>query len=283
VSSEAGTHIASGGNGMAVGILTQKLDPAAAAARVEQIDRFAYKLVYARNVGHPFAVDLQAGRLPLATVQLFFCNWYTFALEVNTALGTLYHRFVPLFKRYPELEDLITEKIADEFGQPGKGGHIRTLEKTAANLGISKDELVYHELCPAARALTDYIVRLTTEGTLAEYASMGISEGQSSHWSRAFSQGIRKHYLQTKRDGGEPYFSTHAEADRQDHQGGMGHGGQAKFMLRTLYELGEAEFRPGWSPEYVVYMGKELIGRVLDEVHSGVTVRGELARLGLDG
>jgi pyrroloquinoline quinone (PQQ) biosynthesis protein C len=232
-------------------------------------------------MAHPFFLDMQKGVLPFDKIQQFFRNWYAFALEVNTAAGTIYHRFVPLFKQYPDLEDIITEKIADEFGQPLKGGHIRTLEKTAASLGVSKNDLVFTEITPGARAWTDYIVRLTTEGTLAEYYAMSIWEGNSGYWSGAFSKALLTHYIKTGTSADEPYMSTHAEADLDEHEGGMGHGDQAKYTLQRLYELGEAKFRPGWSPEYCIWMCSELMTMVEDDIYRGVTVDGELRKLGV--
>ena len=257
----------------------QRLDPAAAKKRVDELDQLAQKIVHEHLLTHPFMIDLAAGKLPMEKVQQYFRYWYTFALEVNTSCGMLYHRFVDFFKQHPDFEDIITEKLADEYGQPGRGGHIRTFEKTAESLGISKKELVYQEISPAARAFVDFHVRLTTEGTLAEFYAMSIGEGQWGDYSEVFSKALLTHYLKNSTKADEPYFSIHAEADREEHVGGMAHGDMAKNMMCRLYEIGEAKFRPGFSPEYAIFMTFDLGRRLLDDVYKGITVEGELAKL----
>ena len=58
----------------------------------------------------PFFTDLRAGTLSRPRLQGWIKNWYSFALEVNTGMGTVYHQFVGFFKRHPALEDRIAQK-----------------------------------------------------------------------------------------------------------------------------------------------------------------------------
>src|SRR5688572_3279867 len=55
----------------------------------------------------PFFTDLRAGTLSRPRLQGWIKNWYSFALEVNTGMATVYHQFVGFFKRHPELENQI--------------------------------------------------------------------------------------------------------------------------------------------------------------------------------
>ncbi|HEX9878797.1 MAG TPA: hypothetical protein VGB25_01235, partial [Candidatus Binatia bacterium] len=127
-------------------------------AWMEKMSAFAYGCVKRNVLDHPFMLEVTRGTLAREKVQEFFRQWYSFALEVNTSMGTLYHRFNALTRRVPELENLLTDKIADEFGSPGPGGHIRTLEATAQALGVSREELVDARLSPHSRAFCDFTV-----------------------------------------------------------------------------------------------------------------------------
>ena len=81
----------------------------------------------------PFFTDLRAGTLSRPRLQGWIKNWYSFALEVNTGMGTVYHQFVGFFKRHPALEDRIAQKIGEEFTTPAIGGHARM------SLNVEKD------------------------------------------------------------------------------------------------------------------------------------------------
>src|SRR4051794_13631919 len=80
-----------------------------------------------RLTAHPFMRSLQGGSISNGQLRMFIKNWYTFALEVNTAASTLYHRFISFYKTHPEMEDLVTATISEEFSEPGPGGHIRIM------------------------------------------------------------------------------------------------------------------------------------------------------------
>src|SRR5215471_4817483 len=78
----------------------------------------------------PFFTELRAGTLSRARLQGWIKNWYAFAVEVNTGMATVYHQFVGFFKRHPELEDMVAQKIGEEFTTPGLGGHARVAAET---------------------------------------------------------------------------------------------------------------------------------------------------------
>ena len=235
------------------------------AAWIEQMRSFAYSWLTRNVLEHPFMRDVKEGTLPKEKVQEFFRQWYSFALEVNTSMGTLYHRFNALTRRLPELENILTDKIADEFGNPGPGGHIRTLEATAQLLGVNRAELVDAKLSPHARAFCDFTVRITLEGTIGEYATrVCFVEGQAWRFSGAFHRALAAHYLPKEQ---EHYFGLHEEADSKEHAGHMGHGESARKMVELLIEHDEFKFRPGFSPEYIIAMVYKLRGLMLDDIY----------------
>ena len=63
----------------------------------------------------PFFTDLRAGTLSRPRLQGWIKNWYSFALEVNTGMATVYHQFVGFFKRHPELENRIAQNPAEDL------------------------------------------------------------------------------------------------------------------------------------------------------------------------
>ena len=81
----------------------------------------AARLYDQRLLSHPFMRGLERGTVSNDQLRMFIQNWYTFALEVNTAASTVYHRFISFYKTHPEMEDLITSTISEEFSEPGPG------------------------------------------------------------------------------------------------------------------------------------------------------------------
>jgi pyrroloquinoline quinone (PQQ) biosynthesis protein C len=237
-------------------------------AWIDELDALAARCMERDVIQHPFFEELGRATLPREKVQEFFRQWYAFALEINTAMGTLYHRFHWLTKRLPELEDFLTQKIADEYGEPGPGGHIRTLEATARAVGVSREELVEAKLSPHARAYCDFKVRVVTEGTIGEYAITGLTERLAGRFSQVFHAGLAPYKLST---GEDLYFPTHIEADLQQHGKFMGHGEMADRMIGLLLAHDELRFRPGFSPEYLIVTHHRLLGLLIDDVYRGVT------------
>lgn len=235
-------------------------------AWMERMKGFAYGCLKRDVLDHPFVRDVSQGTLPKEKLQEFFRQWYSFALEVNTSMGTLYHRFNALTRRLPELEDILTDKIADEYGNPGPGGHIRTLEATAKALGVSREELVDAKLSPHARAFCDFTVRITLEGTIGEYATrVCFVEGQAWQFSGTFHRALAAHYLPKEHDH---YFGLHEEADSKEHAGHMGHGESGQRMVELLIENDEFKFRPGFSPDYIIATVYKLRGLMYDDIYN---------------
>src|SRR6266566_4004358 len=124
----------------------------------------------------PFFNDLRAGNLSQARLQGWIKNWYAFVLEVNTGMATSYHQFVGFFKRHPELENRIAQKIGEEFTTPAIGGHARMLPILGKALGVSADEMIECELIPEARGLVDFFVRSWIDIPLAECFAVHLDE-----------------------------------------------------------------------------------------------------------
>ncbi len=165
----------------------------------------------------PFFNDLRAGNLSQARLKGWITNWYSFALEVNTGMATVYHQFVGFFKRHPDLEDRIAQKIGEEFTTPAIGGHARMLPILGKALGVSADEMIECELIPEARGLVDFFVRSWIDIPLAECFAVHMEEEIFGFISRDFQQSLPK-YGVAKED--MKYFRIHEEADLDEDHGG---------------------------------------------------------------
>lgn len=225
---------------------------------------FARRLYEERLFNHPFMLSLQNGTVTEHQLRGFMLNWYTFALEVNTAASTIYHRFISFFKTHRRLEDLITSTIAEEFSEPGPGGHIRTMQRVGEATGLTVDEMAAAHLIPEARAWIDFHVRLLTEGTLAEAAADFICEGEFGHFAKIFFEALTNRYNFTRQSA--DYFREHHEADAVGKPGQLSHGERGKGLLQALLEEGLAEERTGWGIEYTIDITVAMFELLLDGI-----------------
>jgi pyrroloquinoline quinone (PQQ) biosynthesis protein C len=207
----------------------------------------------------PFFTDLRAGTLSQARLQGWIRNWYSFALEVNTGMATSYHQFVGFFKRHPELENRIAQKIGEEFTTPAIGGHARMLPILGKALGVSTDEMIECELIPEARGLVDFFVRSWIDIPLAECYAVHMEEEIFGFISRDFRQSLPKYGI-TNED--MKYFRVHEEADLDED-----HGGTNQAILEVALQEGYGNERAGWPLEYCGKIAVQMIGSFYDGVY----------------
>src|SRR3989475_13167993 len=103
------------------------MTPQEAKQKAEGIRKIILDTYHQEVKPSPFFSELRAGTLSRKRLQAWIKNWYAFALEVNTGMATSYHQFVGFFKRHPELENRIAQKIGEEFTTPAVGGQARVL------------------------------------------------------------------------------------------------------------------------------------------------------------
>ena len=236
---------------------TVRYSPEQAAAIVQRLRDLAAESFQRQVFEHQFMHELMDGTLPLSKIKGFFLNWYRFALEINTVKSDAYNHFLPFLERHPDCYDVFTEQIADELMHPGPGGHIKMLYLAGEGFGLSREELVEHELIPEARALVDCRVRLWREGPMAEAWASSMTEGPIGIWMGMFHEALTGHYGISEHHS--QYFSKHYEADTQEHEEGiMAHGDGNGYVLRRLLEAGYRQERPGWSLEYATQLSVDL-------------------------
>lgn len=237
-----------------------KMSPHEARQKVAALRKIVLD-TYAKEIkNHPFFEDLRAGTLSRHCLQGWIRNWYAFALEVNTGMATVYHQFVGFFKRHPELEDRIAQKIGEEFTTPALGGHARMLLRLGKALGVEPHEMIEAEIIPEARGLVDFFVRSWIDIPLAECFAIHLEEEIFGFISRDFRASLPVHYGLSKED--IQYFRVHEEADLSEE-----HGGANQMILQKALENGYGNERAGWPLEYCAKIAVEMVAHFYDGIH----------------
>ena len=228
------------------------------------VDEF-YKKIAARwkerVTDAPFMQQLRAGNLPAKTLRLFFKNWGSYTIEINTVEAASYHKHIAFFRKHRDLMAPMAQKLADEWMHPQPPGHIHVVMETAQALGIADDEIFLAPMLAEFRAKIDFKRSVLWEGTVAEFYAAGATEEQTGYWSAEFYKALTTHYRLTPQQA--VYFSTHEEADLKEHEGVMGHGSFRRLVLQRLLEDGMADVRPGYSLEYCGQTAVDLHGVIL--------------------
>lgn len=207
----------------------------------------------------PFMQSFMAGDLPLSAVKLFFRNWGNFTVEINTLIAASYHKHIGFFKRHPDLLGPFGAKIADEFMHPKPPGHVLVMLKTAEAFGLTIDEVLRQPMLPEARAILDFKRGLLWEGTVAEWWFSMLTEEPIGHWSATWFKTLTTRYGFSSEQA--VYFSTHEEADLNEHEGGvMGHGSFNRLVMQRILEDGYADVREGYTLEYCATASVDLYG-----------------------
>jgi len=192
----------------------------------------------------PFMQQLRSGSLPPKALRLFFKNWGSFTIEINSLEAASYHKHIAFFRKHRDLMAAMAQKLADELIHPEPPGHIHIVLETGRALGIAEDEIFLSPMLAEFRSHLDYRRSLLWEGTVAESYAAGATEEQIGYWSGEFFKALTIHYGLTPRQA--VYFSAHEEADLREHEGGvMGHGSFRRMVLQRLLEDGPAVVRTG--------------------------------------
>jgi pyrroloquinoline quinone (PQQ) biosynthesis protein C len=242
---------------MEVGGIT-KVSRAEAKACANDLYRRVAERWQERVTNQPFMQKLCSGTLSRDALRLFFKNWASFTIDINTLECATYHKHVAFFRKHRDLMAAMAQKLADELIYPKPPGHIHVVLETAKALGISEDEVFLEPMPAEFRSLIDFRRALLWEGTMAEVYAAGATEEQIGYWSAQCFKALTTRYGLTPDEAA--YFSTHEEADLKEHQGGvMGHGTFRRIVLERLLEDG-AELRPGYSLEYCAMTSVDLYG-----------------------
>jgi pyrroloquinoline quinone (PQQ) biosynthesis protein C len=242
--------------------MSEKMSSGEAKAYVDEHYRKVARRWKERVTDAPFMSQVRSGKLPRAALRLFFQNWGSYTIEINTVEAASYHKHISFFRKHRDLMGPMAQKLADELIHPKPPGHVHVVLETAKALGISEEEVFLSPMLAEFRAKLDFKRAILWEGTVAEFYAAGATEEQTGYWSADFFKALTTHYGLTREQA--VYFSTHEEADLKEHDGGiMGHGSFRRMVLQRLLEDGMAEARPGYSLEYCGTAAVDLHGVIL--------------------
>jgi pyrroloquinoline quinone (PQQ) biosynthesis protein C len=235
------------------------MSAADAAAYIDETSKKVIRRWQERVTRGPFMSAFLQGALPIQAIRLFFKNWGSFTVEINTLVAVSYHKHIGFFKRHSDLMAPLGAKIADEFVHPKPPGHVLVMLETAAAFGLTRDEILRAPMLPECRAILDFKRQLMWEGTVAEWWFSMLTEEPIGHWSAMWFETLTKKYGFTPRQA--VYFSTHEEADLKEHEDGvMSHGSFNKMVMQRILEDGYADCREGYNLEYCALAAVDLYG-----------------------
>lgn len=236
-----------------------KMNPEEAKAFVQELNQRVLQRWNERVTDGPFMRPFLEGTLPLSAIKLFFRNWGNFTVEINTLIAASYHKHIGFFKRHADLLGPFGAKVADEFIHPTPPGHLLVMLQTAEAFGLSKDEVLRQPMLPESRAILDFKRALLWEGTVAEWWFSMLTEEPIGHWAAEWFKALTTHYGFSRQQA--IYFSTHEEADLEEHDDGvMGHGSFNRLVMERILEDGYADVREGYTLEYCALASVDLYG-----------------------
>lgn len=240
------------------------LSPQEAKAYINDVRDALFELADRKVTKGRFMQELSKGTLPKETLRIFWLNWHGFVAEINNFIQVAYQRHLGFFKRHEDLLTFFADKVADELIHPKPPGHIKVVWQQGEIFGLTKDEMVYYEMLPLCRALVEWERGLIYEGTMLEFWCSILWEEFVGHWARQFREGLAKLGYSSDQ---APYFTTHEEADLEEHQGVMAHGEFNRVVCERMLSTGYVECRPGFSPHYAALTSIELFSAFHEAVY----------------
>ncbi len=73
-----------------------------------------------------FSEDFAQGKIPIGLLQEYSKQFYIFIQMTNSNLAWCLSGHADLWRRHPELYDIVAAKVGEELSDPGPGGHGRT-------------------------------------------------------------------------------------------------------------------------------------------------------------
>ena len=188
----------------------------------------------------PFFADLSRGALERDRLLVWLENWYNHVHECDIHRPVLWPRHHYVIGRYPQLEEIVTERGGKPLNYPYPGGHVTSLRKLATALGKSHEGLLQARLLPQTTHLTSFLKSLYLEGTLAEFASQLIGEEYFPQPCALFQEALSA--APYRLEGQALDYFKYWPACLLTRYGSPG-----RFLLRSLFEKGLVEERPNFG------------------------------------
>lgn len=191
-----------------------------------------------KTENHPFKVggrkgkfqeDFSDGKVPLDFLREWAAHNFCFIQLTNTNVAWTLLTYMDLWRKHPDLYDIVAAKVGSEFADPAPGGHGRTYVKFARYLGVADEDLIYAKPLPEMEARM-YSSLLYRSQSPAQTAVRWMLEGFVGYLMKTHREILHEKY-------GVPdeileYFDIHVAADLGEH------GPEGEMLLARLYRLG---------------------------------------------
>jgi pyrroloquinoline quinone (PQQ) biosynthesis protein C len=192
----------------------------------------------AKTAQHPFKVggrmghfygDFLEGKAPREFLKEYAKQYYIFIQMTNAYVTWTLLNYIDLWKKHPDLYEIVAAKMGSELSDPAPGGHGRTYLKFARYIGV-KDEELYN-----SRPIPELEIAFNSA---LVYRSQSPAQTAVRWMLEGFVGYILKHWRETLHEKyGVPddileYFDLHVAADLGEH------GPEGEMLLEKLYKLG---------------------------------------------
>jgi len=191
-----------------------------------------------KTENHPFKTGKQRGRfyddflqgkVPAEFLKEYAKQYYIFIQLTNTNVTWTIVNYIDLWRRNPDLYEIVAAKIGSELSDPRPGGHGRTYVKFARYLGLNDEDLFY------SKPITELEARFNTalvyrSQSPAQTAVRWMLEGFVGYSMQFWRNVLHEKYGVP--DDTLEYWDIHVKADLEEH------GPEGEILLAKLYKLG---------------------------------------------
>lgn len=175
-----------------------------------------------------FYQDFFGGKVPMEFLREYVKQYYLFIQMTNAGVTWTLVNHIDLWRRHPDLYDIVASKMGSELADPAPGGHGRTYLKFTRHIGVKDEELRSARPIPEVEGAFN---------TALAYRSQSPVQTAVRWMLEGFVGYILKHWRDTLHEKyGMPdevleYFDLHVKADLEEH------GPEGEIMLQKLYKL----------------------------------------------
>jgi len=181
-----------------------------------------------RSLGR-FYGDFFAGAVPVEFLREYAKQYYIFIQMTNAAVTWTLVNHIDLWRRHPDLYNIVAAKMGSELSDPAPGGHGRTYLKYARYIGVKDDDLRNSRPTPEVEAAFN---------TALVYRSQSPAQTAVRWMLEGFVGYLLQHWRDTLHgkygvpDEALEYYDLHVEADLGEH------GPEGALLLQKLYQMG---------------------------------------------
>jgi pyrroloquinoline quinone (PQQ) biosynthesis protein C len=194
-----------------------------------------------KTSSHPFKTgermgrfydDFFQGKVAVEFLREYACQYYIFIQLTNANVTWALLNHVDLWRRHPDLYNIVAAKIGSELCDPAPGGHGRTYIKYAQYLGLKREDLLFARPIPEIEIQFNTALAYRTQRP-AQTAVRWMLEGFVGYFVKRWRDTLRDRYGFP--DDVLEYFDLHIAADLGEH------GPEGEMLLKKLYGLGLVE------------------------------------------